>query len=140
VVNDPQSRTIAHEAPVCDRFDQLARSTSTPPEVREVEEGALGAHFDALARRVAYDWQRVLTERLDDVERMTSMAQLVAWKGDAEKRASIAAALRELQTRCAEALTSPPEAVPRELAAQLALRALRVGERAAEALRALGPS
>jgi len=52
VTVDDEAQAIAHESPVCEPFTKLARSGGEQPEVREVNEEAVGAHMDALKRRV----------------------------------------------------------------------------------------
>ena len=48
VIKDDEALSIAHEDPECDWFRRLNAGAS---ESRHVNEEALGAHFDALARR-----------------------------------------------------------------------------------------
>jgi hypothetical protein len=52
IVTDDQAQCILHEEPECKDFLALVRS-GPPAEVRVVEEGAVDAHLEALASRVA---------------------------------------------------------------------------------------
>ncbi len=52
VTVDDEAQSIVHDSPVCEAFDKAARSGPEQPEVREVNEEAVGAHLDALRRRV----------------------------------------------------------------------------------------
>lgn len=52
VVKDDAAQTIAHESPVCARFDEAMRAGVEAPEVREVQPHSLQAHFAALRARV----------------------------------------------------------------------------------------
>jgi len=52
VLRDDEAQTIAHEEPVCPRFDSVARSGAEQPETRRVQPEAVDAHFSALRARV----------------------------------------------------------------------------------------
>jgi hypothetical protein len=52
VTVDDEAQSVVHDDPVCEPFDTAARSGSEQPEVRTVNAEAVGAHLDALRRRV----------------------------------------------------------------------------------------
>jgi hypothetical protein len=58
VTVDDEAQAVVHDDPVCEGFDQAARAGSEQPDVRSVNEEAVDAHLDALARRVASEKAR----------------------------------------------------------------------------------
>ena len=52
LIADDEAQSIAHEDPVCAKFTEAAHRAGKH-EVRDVHEEAVGAHFDAIAARLA---------------------------------------------------------------------------------------